>query len=110
MKTTQIIVDADKTLGKNMKLTGMREVYVYVDGKRTDTLEGYKYEVVLIDNGFEKLEFKIEETTPLFTDEQISKNINVKAVNPNISLYPNYRGGEVGINVTADKLIELNDK
>jgi hypothetical protein len=109
MKTTEIIVDAKATLGENIRLTGMREVYAYVNGDRTDTLEGYKYEVVLLDKSFEKVEFKIENTTPLFTEQDVEQNIAVKAINPKISLYPNYRGGETGMNVSADKLVPVNE-
>lgn len=109
MKTSEIIVDAKATLGKDLRLTGMREIYAYVNGERTDTLEGYRYEVVLIDNQFEKVEFKIENTTPLFTEEDVEQNIPVKPINPQISLYPNYRGGEVGMNVSADNLVPLNE-
>lgn len=109
MKTTEIIVDAKATLGKNIRLTGMREVYSYINGERTDTLEGYKYEVVLLDKSFEKVEFKIENTSPLFTEEEVEQNIAVKPINPQISLYPNYRGGETGMNVSADNIVPVNE-
>lgn len=109
MKTNQIIVDAKQTLGEDMRLTAMREVYKYTNGERTNELEGYRYEVVLIDRSFEKVSFKVANLNPLFTEEEVNQNIAVKAINPQITLYPNYSGGETGMNVTADSLVAIND-
>lgn len=40
-------------------LTGVREVYLYENGKRTDTVIGYKYRIVFIDADAETVDFKI---------------------------------------------------
>ena len=109
MKTNQIVVDAAKTLGKDMRLTGMREVYKYVNRERTNELEGYRYEVVLLDRAFEKVSFKIADLNPLFSEEEVENNIAVKPINPQISLYANYQGGETGMNVTADSLMAADE-
>lgn len=110
MKTNQIIVDAQKTLGTNMRITGMREVFKYENGERTNEQDGYRYEVVLLDRSFEKISFKVANNNELFTPEQIENNIAVKAIKPEISLYPNYSGGEVGVIATAESLVALNDE
>lgn len=109
MKTQQIVVDATKTLGKDMRLTAMREVYKYVNRERTNEMEGYRYEVVLLDRAFEKVSFKIADLNPLFSEEDVENNIAVKAINPKITLYPNFSGGETGMNVTADSLVAVNE-
>ena len=109
MKTNQIVVDAAKTLGKDMRLTGMREVYKYVNRERTNELEGYRYEVVLLDRAFEKVSFKIADLNPLFSEEEVENNIAVEPINPAITLYPNFSGGETGMNVTADSLVAVNE-
>lgn len=110
MKTNQIVVNAEQTLGANMRLTAMREAYKYSNGVRTNDLEGYRYEVVLLDRAFEKITFKIADLNPLFTEEDVAKNIAVKPINPQINLYPNYSGGEVGLNVTADTLVVVENE
>ena len=104
-----IKVNAVETLGANMRLTAMREVYKYVNQVRTDEMEGYRYEVVLLDRGFEKVSFKIADLNPLFSEEDVENNIAVEAINPIISLYPNYNGGETGMNITADSLVAVNE-
>lgn len=109
MKTNQIVVNAEQTLGANMRLTAMREAYKYKDGERTNEREGYRYEVVLLDRAFEKVTFKVADQNPLFSEEDVENNIAVKPINPQISLYANYQGGETGMNVTADSLMAADE-
>lgn len=47
--------------------------YEYADGKKTDRLEGYKYEVVDTAN-FDRLKVKVKgQSTPLMSDEQLQE-------------------------------------
>lgn len=54
-------------------LLGEKPYQLYVNGKPTDKVEGYKYLVVFPDNDYEKYEVKIKGDTPLITDEQIKQ-------------------------------------
>lgn len=43
-----------------MMLTAVKPFYAYVDGKRTDCVQGYKYTVALPEQRFALLDVKIE--------------------------------------------------
>lgn len=51
------LLDLNK-LGK-MELVEVRPTYAYVDEKRTDTISGYSYCVVLTDHNYEKIYVRI---------------------------------------------------
>lgn len=59
------------TEGANLILLEVVPYYAYVDGKKTDTLKGYRYTVVE-DETFEKLSIKIESATPIVSSEQLA--------------------------------------
>ena len=47
-------------LGKTMYLAGVTPSYKYDDNKqKTSEIEGYRYDVVLVDRGFDKIAVKI---------------------------------------------------
>ena len=54
-----LVIDP-KTLGTKLLLVDVRPAYEYQEGKRTDRIVGYRYEIVLPDKGFEKLAVEIE--------------------------------------------------
>ena len=47
-------------LGRKKFLVDVRPAYDYKDGKRTETVTGYRYEVALPDLGFDKLSVRID--------------------------------------------------
>lgn len=51
---------AVESFGKEMMLTAVKPYYAYVDGKRTDTVQGYAYTVALPELRFAMLSVKIE--------------------------------------------------
>lgn len=61
MKLNQLIIDSNKTIGKKLALTGIAPIRRYDNGKVTDTIDGYRYSVVMLDNGkgYEKFSVKI---------------------------------------------------
>lgn len=59
MKITDIIIDAEATLGSNPLLVDVKPCYVYVDGKKSEKIDGYRYIVALPDHQFEKLGVKV---------------------------------------------------
>lgn len=70
MNTRNVVIDADKTIGRNPVLTDVKVAYAYVNGQRTDEIEGFRYEVALPDRGFDKLVVKID------GEQQIEKPID----------------------------------
>lgn len=59
MKITDVIIDP-RTLGKKLLLVDVSPYYAYIDNKKTDTIEGYRYTVALPDRAFEKVAIKIK--------------------------------------------------
>ncbi|OLR58993.1 hypothetical protein BHF70_04760 [Anaerostipes sp. 494a] len=55
MKITDVVIDANATIGANPLLVDVRACYVYVDGKKTENIEGYRYVVALPDHELEKI-------------------------------------------------------
>ena len=47
------------SLGKKLLLVDVTPCYAYLNGQRTDTIEGYRYIVALPELGFDKLSVKI---------------------------------------------------
>ncbi|MCI2046218.1 MAG: hypothetical protein LKJ90_00670 [Faecalibacterium sp.] len=58
----------EKSLGR-MLLVGIQPAYLYVDGKRSDTLVGYRYSVLLPDLDYERAQVKINGEKPLLNIE-----------------------------------------
>jgi len=54
----------------NTLLLGVAPYYEYVDGKKTEKLLGYKYNIVE-DKTFEKFSVKIASKAPVITQEQV---------------------------------------
>ena len=59
MKPTEVIINAEATIGTNPLLVDVKPWYIYVDGHKSDDIEGYRYIVALPDHQFEKLGVKI---------------------------------------------------
>ena len=51
---------APSSLGKKLLLLDVQPVHEYVNGRKTDTITAYKYEVVLVERAYEKLKIKID--------------------------------------------------
>lgn len=59
MKLTDLII-SPASLGKKLWLVDVSPAYEYKDGKRTDTVLGYRYSVALPEKGLEKITVKID--------------------------------------------------
>ena len=59
MDIKDVVIDAYKTVGTDLMLVSVLPAYEYDNGKRTDNISGYKYEVVLPHRAYEKLSVKI---------------------------------------------------
>ena len=86
----------------NLYMLKVSPNYEYIDGKRTDTLCGYKY-TVLEDKTFEKFSVKIASQAPAITQEQIdASKERIKVVFDNAIARP-YRtySNDYALSVTA---------
>ena len=60
MKMSDIVIDAQKTLGEKKLLINVSPSYKYENNIRTESVDGFKYEIVLPEKEFEKINVKIE--------------------------------------------------
>ena len=68
---TDLNITIEQVAGSdNVLITDVREVFKYENGKRTDTLEGYRYNAVAPDNKFQQLNIKTAK--PYVTPEQLA--------------------------------------
>lgn len=90
------------TKGASLILLGCKPTYEYINQQRSESVIGYTYTVV--DNQkFNKIQVKVESTSPLLTDEQIStakEHIFVKFEQAIIKLYIT-QSGDVEFSIKA---------
>lgn len=91
-------------------------MYEYADGKRTDKLEGYRYEVVDTTN-FDRLRVKIKgQSAPLMTDEELQtlresgQKVLVAFINGTVMPYwnPNSKTVEDSFSADGIQLLEAD--
>ena len=99
MRTSQLVIDANKSVGRKLALTDVAPVYRYSNGQRTDNIEGYRYTVCMLDNGkgYEKLAVKVA------GDKQIELNSDeMQLVSfDNLELHVYAMNGTVNVSATA---------
>ena len=96
------------TEGANLILLEVAPYYLYVDGKKTDKLEGYRYTVVE-DSTFEKFSIKVPSSVPAITQEMIdasSKRIMVDFENAIAKPYKNHYG-DYDLSISAVSIVIL---
>lgn len=59
MRIQDVTIDASATLGSSLLLTDVVPVHAYANGKRTDSIMGFKYIVAMSERGFDKIAIKI---------------------------------------------------
>lgn len=87
-------------------LLSMAPVYDYVDGKRTDTQSHIRYEVVFVDNFYEKVSVKVPGTKPVVTEEQLAQQggkLKIRFKNLTGRFYKN-NNGEYALSCSADSV------
>ena len=52
MNIDMVVIDANKTIGKNPVLVDVTPAYVYENGKRTGEVSGFKYTIALPERAF----------------------------------------------------------
>ncbi len=68
MKVTDLVI-SPKSVGQHLILTSVRPAYEYANGSRTDSISGYRYDIVMPDRAYEKLTVKIEGEPQINLDE-----------------------------------------
>lgn len=93
---------------KEVLITNVREVREYTDGKRTDNILGYAYEVTAPKNKYEKFSIKVEEKVPVITSEELEAKGNAVKATANDFVGSFYhRGDDYVFTAKASKVVLL---
>jgi len=103
MKITDIVIDAEATIGTNPLLVDVKPCYVYVDGQKSDKIDGYRYTVALPEHQFEKIGVKV--LGELLVQKPESGYVPVKFKNINFRIY--WKNGTYDVSATADSVQEM---
>lgn len=101
MKITDLKFDLGQ-FGKKMNLVGVEPFYSYEAGKKTDKIEGYKYNVVLLDKDYEKISVKIVGNRLI--EEQEKYDIPVKFNGLEVGFYQDFSNKNLYLKATAKSL------
>ena len=101
MKITDLKVEIGQ-FGKRMNLTGVEPYYIYEAGKKTNKIEGFKYNVVLLDREYEKISVKIAGNRLL--EEQEKYDIPIKFVGLEVGFYQDFTTKNLYLKATAKNL------
>lgn len=101
MKITDLKFEIGQ-FGKRMNLTGVEPYYIYEAGKKTNKIEGFKYNVVLLDREYEKISVKIAGNRLL--EEQEKYDIPIKFVGLEVGFYQDFTTKNLYLKATAKNL------
>lgn len=105
LKLSHIVIDAKRSVGKGLLLTGISPVYLYQNQKKTDQIIAYKYECAMPDNNLDKVDVKIEGKKLLDLTEGY---IEVEFENLEISFYT--KDGQLQISTKATGIVPVKTK
>ena len=98
MKITDLKFQVEQ-FWKRMNLTGVEPYYSYEAGKKTDKIEGFKYNIVLLDKDYEKISVKIAGTRLI--EEQEKYDIPVKFNDLEVGFYQDFSTKNLYLKATA---------
>lgn len=106
MNLSDVFIDSKKTLGPKLLLVNVHPVYEYTNGKKSDTISGYKYEICLPTRQFEKIAVKI------LGEQKIQKPqdgyVEVELIDLELFIY--WMGGSYHIGARASDIKEAISK
>ena len=109
MEIKNLIIDANRSVGKNLVLVDVAPIKSYVDGRRMNEVSGYRYTVALPDKAFDKLVVKIDGEQQL--DKPVEGNYpKVVFVGLELNLYWTPEGHKVSAKADDIKAVEGKGK
>ena len=109
MEIKNLVIDANRSVGKNLVLVDVAPIKSYIDGRRTDEVSGYRYTVAMPDKAFDKLVVKID--GELRIDNPVEGNYpKVVFEGLDLSLYWSPEGHKVSAKADDIKALEVKGK
>lgn len=101
LNIVDVVIDSKKTVGQNLLLTSARPYYEYNGTKKSDNIIGYKYEIVMPDRRYEKINVKVAGKQRIDCGET-SDCLPVVLENLEIKVY--WMSGTYNLTATADDI------
>ena len=102
---------APACFGSTMLATGVAPYYEYDSvGKRTGTIQGYRYMVVLPERGYEALSVKVPGRKTLNINTDDNESVRVEFTDLRVRPYVDYRNGNaLAVTATASAVRAVSD-
>ena len=104
MKINGIVLDTLQ-FGDNFKLVDVHAANVYENGNRTDRISGYRYTVVMVDYGFERIDVTIDGTKQMEKPDKPC-DVVINGFTPVIA----WRGGDYTVTARAIGISPIGTK
>lgn len=101
MNFNEIKINLNETFGEIMVVSNGREVYLYVDGKKTEKIDGITYKAISTKNWNT---FNIKVTGRHTPINYTSSPIPVKLIGAEAKLWFDYKANEPKISVSAESI------
>ena len=98
-------IDVLGSVGSKLLLIDVIPSYAYVDGRRTSTVTGYKYIVILEENKFDRLSVRIDGDKQIDNPIDGNSSIYVRFDNLELSLYWTSAGHQIAAKASAIQLV-----
>lgn len=98
-----LVIDVRETIGDDLILAEVRDVFEYQDGVRTDTVIGQAYTVLLPQRGYATLTVKVLGARKLDVDPASGNMIRVRFVG--LVIKPYAIQGRIGVSAKADDVV-----
>lgn len=104
MKITDLKIDP-QSIGSRPLLVEVAPTYAYSEGKRTNTVTGYRYTVAMPDHGFDKISVRIDGKQQIDTPDGY---VEVVFQNLEIYIYWTPTGYQVGARAKGIQLVDTS--
>ena len=103
LKITDLKIDP-LSLGGNFLLVDIRPVFAYVNGEKTNNIDGYRYQCCLPKHKMEKIGVRVTGKVPLFDLEKEEIPINTIVDFEGLEVGSYFSNGQINVNAKADSV------
>lgn len=104
MEIPNLVIDVASSVGEILILVAVKPSYAYINGTKTDQLEGFRYDLVLPERSYDKLSVKIAGEQKLELSEGETQFVTLDGLS--LKLYWSPQGHK--ISATADNIRLVN--
>lgn len=108
LRTKDLVIDAERTLGTHLIAVGMRDHKKFVNGIRTDTIDGVVIDIVMADKGYQRASVVVPTEGVQIDESAIASNAQVRFQGLTVRVY--VIDGRPLVSARADSVTTFSDK